>query len=390
VHCGFSPDGQRLAAGGENHSVMVWDATDGRELLTLGHTAVVTSVAFSPQREKGLLASADADGEIKLWDIVTGRMIFTLSGHTKAVNRVMFSPDGSRLASASGDMTVRVWNVNNGQEIMRPLTGHTYAVYCVAFSPDGKRLASASADKMVKLWDMTSGQETLNLKGHTSGVPSVVFSPDGWRLASAGYDGTVRVWDARPWTPQLRIEKQSRDLVNLFLAKGNGLKSEVIQSIEQDQTLAPALRQEALAMTQRWQEDPRRLNNLSWGVVVRTNATAEDYDLALRRAQEACNLEPNSGNYANTLGAAQYRNAQFQEALDTLTRSDEINAASELGRRPEDVAFLAMAHFKLGEQEQARALLADLRCLMDKIRWSRDPQNQSLLREATALIDHKQ
>jgi hypothetical protein len=103
---------------------------------------------------------------------------------------------------------------------------------------------------------------------------------------------------------QLRIEKQARDLINLLLAKGSGLKSEMIQSIEQDPMLESALRQEALEMIQRWQEDPRRLNNLSWTVVVGPNASAKDYDLALRRARAACSLEPNSGLYVNTLGAA--------------------------------------------------------------------------------------
>ena len=78
------------------------------------------------------------------------------------------------------------------------LRGHTGGVYAVAFSPDSKRIASASHDHTVKVWDAATGQETLTLKGHEHQVMSVGFSSDGWRLTSADWAGTVKVWDARP------------------------------------------------------------------------------------------------------------------------------------------------------------------------------------------------
>ncbi|MBI5757629.1 MAG: protein kinase, partial [Planctomycetales bacterium] len=121
-----------------------------------------------------------------LLDIKVTRESFALS--------VAFSADGKRLASASHDGTVKVWDAMSGQEALT-LKGHTDWVNSVAFSADGKRLASASRDGTVKVWDATSGQETLTLKGHTNWVNSVAFSADGKRLASASRDQTVKVWD---------------------------------------------------------------------------------------------------------------------------------------------------------------------------------------------------
>jgi WD40 repeat protein len=83
---------------------------------------------------------------------------------------VAFSPDGKRLASASMDRTVKVWDAAAGQEVLT-LKGHTDQVQSVAFSPDGKRLASASMDRTVKVWDADMGQETPTLKGHNASVP---------------------------------------------------------------------------------------------------------------------------------------------------------------------------------------------------------------------------
>jgi dipeptidyl aminopeptidase/acylaminoacyl peptidase len=125
----------------------------------------------------------------------------TLEGHFGIIESVTFSPDGKRLASASQDKTVKLWNLGTGEEIYT-LEGHTDAVNSVAFSPDGKRVVSGSRDHTIRVWDTATAQEVLSLVGHRGSVRSVVFSLDGKRIASASEDRTVRVWDARELDPK--------------------------------------------------------------------------------------------------------------------------------------------------------------------------------------------
>jgi WD40 repeat protein/actin-like ATPase involved in cell morphogenesis len=127
----------------------------------------------------------------------------TLTGHQQAVWGVAFSRDGSLLASAGLDQTIRLWDTTTGEQNGEPLTGHTNEVSSVSFSPDGTLLASASDDGTIRLWDVTSGEQRGEpLTDHTDEVTTAQFSPDGTLLASASDDGTVRIWDVATGQPR--------------------------------------------------------------------------------------------------------------------------------------------------------------------------------------------
>ena len=189
----FSPDSQRIVAGGRPGLVKVWDVSSGRELFDLrGHTSSVWFVAFSPNGQR--ISTGSQDKTAKLWDASNGRELFTLKGHTDYVTSADFSADGRRIVTASGDHTAKVWEADGGKELLT-LKGHIAAIWDAAFSPDGLRIATASSDQTAIVWDAASGRELLTLAGHTGIVDSLAWSPDGAQIVTASTDHTVKVFE---------------------------------------------------------------------------------------------------------------------------------------------------------------------------------------------------
>jgi WD40 repeat protein len=188
----FSPDGGLIASAGAEGTVKLWRAADGALLRTLtGHDGDVNGVAFSPNGS--YVASAGSDGTVRVWRTQDGRLLHTLVGEGGIVLSVAFSPNSQLVASGSEDGRVKLWRVSTGA-LERTIPAHDLWVSSVAFSPSGGVLASASADGTVKLWQVANGQPVGDIQAHALWVTHIAFSPDGQLLASAGEDGTVKLW----------------------------------------------------------------------------------------------------------------------------------------------------------------------------------------------------
>jgi WD40 repeat protein/predicted Ser/Thr protein kinase len=198
----FSPDGTRLASGGDSRVVHIWDAATGRQLTQCqGHTSKVLAITFRGDGRR--LVTAAHDGTVRQWDAQTGREVEPpYDRHTAEVFAAVYSPDGQRVASAGPDRTVRLWRAS-GRQDQAVLGGHTGAVSALAFAHDGRRLVSASydlpnspGDATVRFWEAAPEATLPVLAGHTSYVYPVAYSPDGRWIASGAWDHTIRLWDA--------------------------------------------------------------------------------------------------------------------------------------------------------------------------------------------------
>lgn len=189
----FSPDSKFLATGDANGAIRLWNIENGQQIRNFErHTGWVWQVNFNP--DGTTLVSCCENGIIKLWDLNTGQCLHTLQQDTVRSWLSSFSPDGSLLASGRTDQTIKLWDIRTGQ-CVKTLEKQTNIITAVTFSPNGKMLASGSEDKTVKLWNIRTGQCLHTLAGHTQAVWSVTFSPNGQMLASGSEDKTVKIWD---------------------------------------------------------------------------------------------------------------------------------------------------------------------------------------------------
>ncbi|NET25313.1 NACHT domain-containing protein [Okeania sp. SIO1I7] len=192
----FSSDDRFLVSAGDDRSVRFWDAKSNRHLKTAPkhYTSKVFALALSPDNQK--IAVGGIEPIIQLWDIETDDNLISFRGHQGEIMSVAFSPNGKLLATSSYDKTIRLWDVTT-QECLAIFEGQQIWTYKTAFSPDGQLLASGSENYTVRLWDVNTHEPYATFSGHQSWVLAVAFHPDGQIIASSSADETIKLWNIK-------------------------------------------------------------------------------------------------------------------------------------------------------------------------------------------------
>ncbi len=400
----FSPDGSLLAVDGPDFAPRLWEWQQGKRIASVAkgvkrHGSPISALAFDHSGTR--LVSGGNDSIAIVWSVPdlarvaqlggTGSTPDQLSGHHDDVRAVAWSHDDRLVATGGYDNKVGLWDPATGESRLL-FAAQEFAITSLDFSPDDTLLATAGHDGRGNVWRAASGERLLSLSGFDDVVWSTRFAPDGRSVAALAANGVLRSFPIDPLAEAVRrrprdFTAEERRLHELDgaadwiaatslvdgLAANAVRVADVIATIERDATLSPGVRAAALALARDRRDSPQELSRQAWWSVRAPGASPAELALARARAEEAVRLAPTAVDHLRSLGVACLRTGDFERARALLSQQDVLDVAGDPIETLASHAFLALAEWRLGHAESARAALAAAKALRATIAASGDP-----------------
>jgi WD40 repeat protein len=383
---GFTPNGQRIASAGDDRTIRLWNMNNPEQQRVISTASLVCWAAFSPDG-RTIAALLGDTGAISIWNANTleheGKLEIEIWGSREGMcSPLAFSRDGQLLVGQDpAEQSIGIWNYPKRRlERVVQVFHSTEWISSLALSPDNTRVAiGGERGGSLYVWDLSRGVLLVNLSGHTNGLNSLAWTPDGTRIISGSLDRTVRIWDSRSFIDyegELAVDKRSDRW---------RLADEVIQAIENDRTISNEVRRRAVEIAARRGHSPYPdLLVNAWQTGVKPDRSPADYAKALRRVTQVATTAPWFGRSHCILGLLQYRNGEFDKALESEQKAMDIQKAEAHDAH----AIRAMAYYRLHAIANAQAELALARNSIHS-----DPYDEfvapALLKEAESLLSGK-
>ncbi len=219
----FSPDGKNVASSGLDNSVRLWDITTGKEIFTLliREAYFINNVVFTPDGKN--LISGGGDNQVKIIDAGSGKILSILKQVESPIESVCISADGSRLVAARRDGLIDLWDLHSHTLIYRINTGDK-PVQAICFSPDGKYFASADGLGLLKLWNVETG-EKVGERNQNNPIISLDFSPDGRTILTGNTQDIVTLSSFPDLNPVWSAKHQESVVSTVFSPDGKSVLS---------------------------------------------------------------------------------------------------------------------------------------------------------------------
>jgi WD40 repeat protein len=437
----FSPDGGWLAVAGQDGPVTIVDAASGATDRVLSRSGgQLAGLVWSRHGDRLFLATVE--GEIRILDARSGEAVGELEGPSGEIRCLARGPDGMRVAAggqfASRDAAagaedmfpgVTVWDTSS-RDSLGVFRNETGPVEAVAFDAGGQRIAAVTSAGVLAVWSLTSKKRLASVVHDPGALQSVAFAPDGERIVTGGAHGRLRFWDTQTYEPVVALETglfngafiafspdgstvvgvgsdglilletgpppvgfatrarahEARYVVNRLYNELN-FAEDVMKRLRADKDLSEDVRAAALELV-RIRGDHIGWLNSDATIGYRTKELSpESRRLILRKIELVNRLWPDQPEYVANLGKCQYRAGMYRDTLANVLRARELYRESGQDLKPEDWAFIAMAHWRLGEREEARETMRHVAMLMADLQDEIEPWNRLFYEEALSLVE---